>query len=142
MGESKELLDRSYEKLASAKLLFENSFYADCVSRAYYAMYYAARSLLALKEIYPKTHSGVIRTLGLEFVTKGYLDEVSGRAIATAKEDREDADYGVVIGITSEEAKETLNDAKIFIEKIVKAEELLKKEMDENNHGDKVVEDK
>jgi len=128
LDESKELLDKGYEKLESAKLLFENGFFADCVSRAYYGMIYAARSLLALKKIHPKSHQGVIRILGLEFVTKGYLDEISGRAIATAKEDREDADYGIGINITKEEAKRVLKDAEEFIEKIVDAQKILKKE--------------
>ncbi len=127
MDESEELLDRSYEKLDSAELLLDNGFYADCVNRAYYAMFYAARSLLALKEIYPKTHSGVIKKLGLEFVTTGYLDKVAVRAIANAKEDREDADYGIFVGISREEAEDILNDASNFVEKVVKAEELLGK---------------
>lgn len=64
----------------------------------------------------------------MEFVTKGYLDEISGRAIATAKEDREDADYGIGIKITKEEAKRVLKDAEEFIEKIVDAQKILKKE--------------
>jgi uncharacterized protein (UPF0332 family) len=129
LDESKKLLEKAYEKLDSAKLLFENKFYADCVSRAYYCMIFAARSLLALKKIHPKSHQSVIRILGLEFVTKGYLDEISGRAIATAKEDREDADYGIGINITKEEAERVLNDAEEFITKVVDAQKILKKEL-------------
>ncbi len=91
-------------------------------------MIYAARSLLAMKKIHPKSHKGVIRILGLEFVTKGYLDEISGRAIATAKEDREDADYGIGLSITKEEAKRVLNDAEEFIVKVVEAQKILKSE--------------
>ena len=123
LDESKELLVRSHEKLRSARLLFENQFYGDCVSRAYYAMFYAARSLLSFRKIYPRTHGGVIRILGLEFVTRGYLDEISGRAIATAKENREEADYGIISGMCREEAERTLIDA----EDIVNGEKLDKK---------------
>ena len=127
MDESQELLKRGYEKLRSARVLFENELYDDCVSRAYYSMFYAARSLLAMKDIYPKTHGGVIKMLGLEFVTSGYLDEVTARAIATAKEDREEADYGILISISREEAEQALTDAEGFLSKIEEAEELLGK---------------
>jgi hypothetical protein len=58
-----------------------------------------------------------------------YLDEISGRAIATAKEDREDADYGIGINITKEEAERVLNDAEEFITKVVDAQQILKKEL-------------
>lgn len=129
LDESKEHLAKGYEKIESAKLLFKNGFYGDCVSRAYYGMIYAARSLLALKKIHPKSHQGIIRILGLEFVTKGYLDEISGRAIATAKEDREDADYGIGIKITKEEAKKVLSDAEEFIAKVVEAQKVIKNEL-------------
>ena len=125
MDESAELLKRSYDKFKSAQVLFDNGLYEDSVSRSYYSMLFAARSLLAMKEIYPKTHGGIIKMLGLEFVTTGYLDEVAGRAIATAKEDREEADYGILTSITKEEAEETLNDAKDFIHKIEEAEKHL-----------------
>ena len=96
-------------------------------------MIFAARSLLALRKIHPKSHQSVIRILGLEFVTKGYLDEISGRAIATAKEDREDADYGIGIKITKEEAKRVLSDAEEFIVKVVEAQKILKSESEKHN---------
>jgi len=92
-------------------------------------MFYAARSLLALKKIYPKTHGGVIRALGLEFVTKGYLDEISGRAIANAKENREEADYGILLSMSREETERTLDDAEDFIEKVERASHLTKNEI-------------
>ena len=37
------------DKLKSAKILFENRQWKDSVSRAYYAMYYAAYALLIIK---------------------------------------------------------------------------------------------
>jgi len=78
---------------------------------------FAARALLALKKIYPKTHRGTISQMDLEFANKGYLNAVSLKAIATAQEDREEADYSLISKITKEEAEEILNDAEAFIEK-------------------------
>ena len=53
-------MERAYEKLKVVKSLFATGFYSDAVSRAYYAMFYAARALLSEKNIYPKAHRGVI----------------------------------------------------------------------------------
>jgi len=96
LHESEALLERSFEKLEVAKFLFENGYYSDSVSRAYYAMFFAARALLALKKIYPKTHRGTTTQIGLEFVNKGYLDMVYAKALATAQEDREDAEKAFI----------------------------------------------
>ncbi len=70
-----DLLDKSYKKLESAQYLLAGGYYEDTVSRAYYSMYYGARALLELKDIYPKTHSGIISKFGLEFVKDGFIDE-------------------------------------------------------------------
>jgi len=43
-------------------------------------MYHAAKALLLTRNIAPKRHSGVLQMLGLEFVNKGYLEEVHARA--------------------------------------------------------------
>ncbi len=46
------------------------------------------------KNIFPKTHRGVIARLGLEFVKEGIIEEYHLKAMSTAKETRERADYG------------------------------------------------
>jgi len=38
--------------------LYENGFYDDAASRAYYAMYHATKAALLLKEIDTKSHKG------------------------------------------------------------------------------------
>ena len=70
MDEKKILIENAHEKLEAAKNLFENEFYNDSVSIAYYAMFFAAKALLFEKNIHPKTHRGLISQFGLEFVKK------------------------------------------------------------------------
>jgi uncharacterized protein (UPF0332 family) len=96
------LIEKAISKLESAEYLFDGGYFEDAASRAYYAMYYGARALLALRDIYPKTHSGLISKFGLQYVKEGYLDVIHGRAIAQAKDIRESADYGVGIEISEE----------------------------------------
>jgi uncharacterized protein (UPF0332 family) len=49
-------------------------------------MFYAAKALLSIKDIHPKTHIGVVSKLGLEFVNKGFVEEIYGKIIAKADE--------------------------------------------------------
>lgn len=38
----------------------------------------SARALLSFKDFHPKKHKGVLALLGLEFVNKGYIEEIYG----------------------------------------------------------------
>ena len=121
LSDDEDLLIEAKDKINSAEYLLNGSFYKGAVSRAYYAMYYAARALLSMRAIYPRTHIGVISKFGLEYVKEGFIDDIYGKSIRDAKDIREDADYGLGIIITEEEAKEIVEDAKHFLEKIKKA---------------------
>lgn len=122
LDEVNELMKKAEEKLRAAEYLLEGGYYSDAISRAYYAMYFAARALLALKKIYPKTHRGLIAKFGLEYVNKGIIDSYYAKALAYGEEKREVADYGILISFTREEAEDVIEDARNFLKKI---EELL-----------------
>ena len=81
-------------------------------------MFYSARALLSLKEIYPKAHKGVILKFSLEFVKKGFVEEVYGRALSHAKDRREVADYDIEKNIREEEAESIVEDAEKFLVRI------------------------
>ena len=81
--EVEEQLSLAEECLKEAKLLLTNGFYRGAASRAYYSMFHAAKALLALKNIAPKKHSGVLRMLGLEFVNKGIWKANTSTHMAT-----------------------------------------------------------
>ena len=81
-------------------------------------MFYAAKALLSIRDIHPKTHKGVIAELSLEFINKGFVEEVYGKIIAKGLQLRERADYDVYFQATKEEAEEIIKDAEKFIERI------------------------
>ena len=112
------LLERADEKLSAAQSLLDNGFYSDSVSRAYYAMLYAARALLSTKNRHPKTHRGVLSELANEFVKTGELDPGTFELLASSQEDREDADYGLLANMTGKEAKRVAKGAETFIEAV------------------------
>ena len=114
-------MERAEEKLSSANLLFENNMFADAISEAYYAMFHAAKSLLALKDIYPKTHNGVVAQFGLQFVNKGLIEELYAKSFAKAQTKREIADYDIYYEPSKEEAESIVEDAERFLVRIKKA---------------------
>jgi len=112
-----ERLDRAEEKIAAAGSLLEDGFYADAISRAYYAMFHAATALLESKDITAKTHAGVIRMIGKEFVAEGRMTDSLGKALTLAQEEREEADYDIASEFSREEVQQRIEDAKRFLEK-------------------------
>ncbi|MBE9594486.1 MAG: HEPN domain-containing protein [Proteobacteria bacterium] len=126
----KKYIENAEEKLEAAEYLLRGGFYNDAVSRAYYSMFYSAKALLSLKEIYPKAHKGVITKFGLEFVKKGFVEDVYGHALSHAKDRREVADYDIEKNISEEEAESIVEDAERFLVRIKEAINAIQKKLD------------
>lgn len=116
LDDVKILMKNSNEKLEAAKILFKNGFYGDAVSRAYYAMFFAAKALLSEKDSYPRTHRGLISQFGLLFVKNGEFEKELFDLFTRAQEDREEADYGLFTELDKEEAKIVIEGAELFLE--------------------------
>lgn len=118
MSDVEKLLERAYDALETSRILLENGKYNAAISQAYYSMYYAAKALLSTKRLNPKTHKGVVIKLGLEFVSKGYIEEVYGVALAKAFRRRERVDYDLYYSASEEEAVLAIEEAEKFVERI------------------------
>lgn len=127
MDKISQHLAKARSKLESARILHKSRKYDDAVSRAYYSMFHAAKAVLELSGIETRTHAGLIKEFGLEFVNRGYVDKVLGRALATAQEDRAYADYGIDVEITREDSEAVIRDAEKFVEAIEKLARKLEK---------------
>jgi len=114
----KQYLDQSEEELDASRLLFEKGFYREAISRAYYSMFHATQALLFLKEIFPRSHKGVIQKFGEEFVKSGVLETKMGHLLSQAESMRLKADYDVGVKITKDECEEILDNCEFFISKI------------------------
>ena len=119
--EIQDHLTLAEECLDEAKNLLLSGLYRGTVSRAYYSMYHASMALLLTKRIAPKKHAGVLRVLGLEFVNKGYIEEVYAESYKFALDVRQKADYGVEFKIDKETAEEIVNSAEVFLRRVAKA---------------------
>ena len=115
------LIGRAKRRLDAAYHLFNEGFYEDAVSRAYYSMYFAAKALLLKRDITVKTHKGLLSKFGLEFVNEGVVEEYYGKALRIAEELREEADYSISREISKEEAESLIEDAEKFLDRIKRA---------------------
>lgn len=86
-------LARAEETLQAAEVLAEREFYKESVSRAYYAMFYAAKAAVVWEGVRVKKHSAVIAAFGRLFAKSARLDARLHTALMNAFEERGDADY-------------------------------------------------
>ena len=107
-------LERSCQELAAARLLLDNGFAAQAVSRAYYAAFYAAEeALLRVGEVRSK-HAGVIAAVGRLLVVERGLDPDAGRLLRSLFERRSRADYEGT-AVPREEGERAVSDAEFVV---------------------------
>lgn len=111
-------LESAKEKLKAAVDLLGNSDYKDSVSRSYYAIFTAARALLATKQLDSAKHSGVIALFNQHFVKTSIVHKETSKLIEKAKLYREQADYGDFFVVSKEEAEAQIQSAKRFIAEV------------------------
>ena len=88
------------------------------MSRSYYAIFTAARALLATERLDSSKHSGVIALFNQHFVKSGEVRKETSKWLERAKLYREQADYGDFYIISVDEAEAQIQSAREFIEEI------------------------
>jgi hypothetical protein len=111
-------LQRAEKALKSAKLLEENGQLEDAASRAYYAMFHAARALLFSKGVTARTHRGTISLFGEKIVKQGILHAEFADMLRKAFDLRQKSDYELYTELNAELVKETIRNAGKLTEKV------------------------
>ena len=111
-------LEQADESLESAQLLLDNGKYRPCVSRSYYAMFTAARALLATKHFDSSKHTGIVSLFNQHFVKTGIVAKDLGQMLMKGKDLRQDGDYKDFAKTSLEETQEQYNNAEKFTEQI------------------------
>lgn len=103
--------------------------YSDAVSRAYYAVFQAARAVLATKGLDSRKHSGIIGLFNQQFVKTGVLPRDYGKILKSSRDLREAEDYDDFYLVSREEAFNSIENAsrfirgiKLFLQSIVNGE--------------------
>ena len=97
---SKECIDLSLYRLSKAKQYLEDAkrtleleMYDTSANRSYYAIFHAARAVLALEGLDFKKHSGVISNFQMRYIKTGIFDKQLSNIIKSAFSLRTESDY-------------------------------------------------
>ena len=120
MKEARELIKRSQKYLESADMLLKAADYESCVSRVYYAMFYAVESLFLIKGVTFSSHKGVISSFGETFIKTGIFPPDMGRQLNRAFAKRQLGDYEYTFVISEQDAKELLVQGQEFVNAIIR----------------------
>ena len=115
--EIRELLDKARRSLQAAERLLRDGDNDFALSRAYYAMFYAARALLLTRDIRRSKHSVVIAAFNEQFIQGGELPRDLFLKLRDGFEDRAEGDYGLAV-ISEEQARSGIESARQFLEEI------------------------
>lgn len=109
---------RATESLGAAESCRRDGFYADSVSRAYYAILHAAKAALQLQGIAAESHGAVKRLFALHVVQTGLVEANWGTFPGESLDLRLTADYDVEASFSDEDASEGCDQAKAFLVRI------------------------
>jgi uncharacterized protein (UPF0332 family) len=79
--------------LAEAQLLASNHHWRGAINRLYYAAFYAAKALLALRDLETSKHSATIALFQQQFVKTGSVPADVAKALTRAFDKRQRTDY-------------------------------------------------
>ena len=91
--------------LGAANLCLDHGFYADAVSRSYYAVLHAAKAALAYviatdveaaEDILPETHEGITNRFGMRLIRPGHIERMWATFLGRLSQLRFSADYDVM----------------------------------------------
>jgi len=113
-------IDDAEEAFQDAIYLMERLSYKGAVNRLYYAAFYAARALLAVKGLESSKHSGVISLFQKEYVKSGVFNKNVAKALSRVFEKRQKVDYADHAVITEVEAIRLKEEVQVFLDEIKK----------------------
>ena len=118
---------RAQECLGAATLCLGYGFYADAVSRSYYAVLHAAKAALvyviatdleATTDVLPETHDGVMNRFGLRLVRPRHVERVWATFLAQLSQMRISADYDVMAVFSATDSREAVERADSFLKRM------------------------
>lgn len=116
-GFARYRLNKAKETLETARMIFnDGKDFTSANNRAYYAIFYAIRAVLAIEEIDFKRHKDVLAYFNKEYVNKEKFPKMIGRKISQAQRIREDSDYDDDYEPSLEKTEQQINTAQELID--------------------------
>ena len=111
-------LERAYESLKAAQLLFENKLFTPAMNRIYYSMFYSVQALLVLDEKAFSKHGQVKGYFNKKFIKAGVFPKEFGKLFNIVFEYRQKFDYVDLLVPEEELISDYIIEAQKFIDKI------------------------
>ena len=111
-------IEHAEDALETARLDLNSDFYAAAVNRAYYAIFYAANALLAVKKLARSKHSGVLAAFRQHFIKTGMLPVKLSEIYGQVMEDRHEGDYEILTALSKEDAEIDIRQAQYFVDEV------------------------
>lgn len=118
MKEIRDFIEKAEKFLNTAERALDIGDYDSCVSRSYYAMFFMAEAELLARNLTASSHKSVISLFGKHLIKAGIFERDLGKALNDAYDKRLTGDYGVGFVVTEGEAKDLLEKARIFVQKL------------------------
>lgn len=109
---------RAYQSLRAGELLLQGGYFADAISRAYYAVLHAAKAALHVHDVAGDSHAAVRRLFGLHLVRAGRIEREWSAHIAEGLDDRLAADYDAEASFSEEAARDECRRSREFLDRI------------------------
>lgn len=101
----------------AAQLLEEKGFYADAVSRSYYAILHSAKAALQINDVNATTHQGVRRQFGQHLIRPGLIENEWSSVLSEGLDERLSADYDAEVVFDQAQAQREVKQARRFLER-------------------------
>jgi uncharacterized protein (UPF0332 family) len=109
---------KAQRALESALVLSREGYRDDAISRAYYAIFHAAKTALQVKDVEANTHAAVRALFGLHLIKTKEIERAWSKSLATALDVRLSADYDAEATFTARETHKACRDARAFLGRI------------------------
>lgn len=109
---------RASEALRAAESLTRDSWYADAISRAYYAILHAAKAALFVHDVAAESHAAVRRLFGQHLIRAGEIESEWSAHLVESLDDRLAADYDAEASFSVKEARQECRRSREFLSRI------------------------
>ncbi|MCE5341919.1 MAG: HEPN domain-containing protein [Planctomycetaceae bacterium] len=117
---AKYRLERAFQTLEEAELLFNSGYTNTYVNRLYYACFYAVSAVLICHEKSTSKHSHLRAILHKDYIKTGLLSKEAGKHFDLLFQSRQTGDYVDNAVFNPEEVKDWLDKTRQFVSQIQK----------------------
>lgn len=120
LDKCKYSIEKAKDELETSGLLLKNKKLSKSLNCSYYAIFHATRALLLADRIERSKHSGLIAEFIKQYVATGKIDKKYSKIVKNAEKIRINSDYKFFYIVSKDEAKEQLENARMFVSEIIK----------------------